>query len=213
MSQQQIDSIRQAVAVMTDFFREQGIQNFSDEAKLAFANFLDQAADRVAELRSQMTPETPNIPPGADLLWQIAGGQPEAFINYLRTVPDPALNALITQPDRLNNLVEHFSRQQPPGEPPTADGIQHADLQSSNVYGFKYNPKNQRLLVRFNSGSVYGYDGVPAGVFDIFRRGAVPARTKGQNRWGRWWQGKIPSLGAAFYQMIRQGQYPYQRLS
>ena len=32
------------------------------------------------------------IPVGAELLWMLAGGQDDAFINYLRTYPDPAFN-------------------------------------------------------------------------------------------------------------------------
>lgn len=213
MSQAQIDQIRQAVAEMTSYVRSTGIQNFSDEAKLEFANFLSRSADRISELRQAIPPITPNIPEGSELLWQLAGGQPDAFVNYLRTVPDPALNSLLRQPDVLNNLINHFTRTAPPGEPPSSDGIQHADLNSSNIYGFKYNPKNQRLMVKFQEGPVYGYDGVPPGVFDIFRQGAVPAKTDGKNRFGRWWKKKQPSLGAAFYEMIRQGGYPYQRLS
>jgi len=213
MSQQQIDQIRDAVRELTDFFQSHGIQNFSDTSKTAFANFLDQAADRVAELRSQLPPTIPQIPNGAEMLWQIAGAQPDAFVNYLRTVPDPALNALITRPDQLNSIIDHLSRVSPPGIPITQDGIQSSDLESSNIWGYKYNPRNRRLLVRFNSGSIYGYDNVPQGIFDIFKQGAVPAKTNGQNQFGKWWQGKQPSLGAAFYQMVRMGGYPYQRLS
>ena len=213
MSQQRIDEIRQAVASITDYIQSVGIQSFSDEAKMALADLFSQAADRIADLRAQIQAPAPAVPQGALLLWQIAGSQPDAFVNYLRSVPDPQLNALLTQPDILNNLIEYLQREHPPGETPVVDGITHADLQSSNVFGFQYNPRNRRLLVRFNSGSVYGYDNVPPAVYQVFAKGAVPARTSGRNRWGRWWQGKIPSLGAAFYQMIRLGNYPYQRLS
>lgn len=214
MSEQQIDQIRQAVAQMTDFFRERGIQSFSDAAKSAFSKFLDQAADKIADLRSQMTSETPNIPQGADMLWKISGSDPTAFTNYLRTVPDPSLNALLTQPDRLSNIIDHLSKEDPKKPAyQTAEGIQETDLQSSNIWGYKYNPRNKRLQIRFNDGAIYGYDNVPQPIFDIFKSGAVPAKTDGQNRYGSWWRGKIPSMGAAFYQMIRLGGYPYQRLS
>ena len=76
-----------------------------------------------------------------------------------------------------------------------------------------------RLLVRFlgdhpnRNGPVYAYGGVPREVFDMFQKGAVPARTDGQNKWGKWWKGKVPSIGASLYTLIKQRGYPYQRLS
>ena len=64
-----------------------------------------------------------------------------------------------------------------------------------------------------DGGPIYGYDGVPKVIYDLFQSGSIPARTNGQNRWGKWWKGKVPSLGASLYTLISQGQYPYQRLS
>ena len=153
------------------------------------------------------------IPAGADLLWILSNGQPDAFISYLHTIPDPALNALSRNPAELQRTINQLSQQitMPHGE--VQQGIPKADLQSSNVYGFSYNPRDKHLYVRFNSGSVYEYNGVPAQVFKIFASGAVPAKTTGQNQWGKWWKGKIPSLGAAFYEMIREGGFPYQKVA
>ena len=90
---------------------------------------------------------------------------------------------------------------------------------SSNINSFGYDPKNGRLLVKFQgdypqeNGAVYGYDNVPQVIFDLFQKGAVPARTDGKNKWGRWWKGKLPSLGASLFTLIKNGGYPYQRLS
>jgi len=84
---------------------------------------------------------------------------------------------------------------------------------SSNIYGFRYDPSTRRMLVRFNSGSIYKYENVPPGVFRIFQQGAVPAKTNGENKYGKWWVGKQPSAGAAFFEMIKKGGYPYQRMS
>mgnify|MGYP001558330300 CR=1 FL=1 len=92
-------------------------------------------------------------------------------------------------------------------------------MPSSNVEGFAYDDKTGRLLVRFlgkhpiRNGPIYGYEGVPKNIFEIFRKGAIPAKTNGINKWGSWWQGKYPSIGAAMYHVIRGGAYPYQRLS
>jgi len=99
---------------------------------------------------------------------------------------------------------------EPPLEPSMA---------SSNIHSFGYDPESGRLLVKFQgngaagAGPVYGYGGVPKVIFELFKRGAVPARTDGQNKWGKWWKGKFPSAGAALYTLIKEGGYPYQKLS
>jgi hypothetical protein len=124
------------------------------------------------------------------------------------------LNALTDRIDQLQRENPISAPSPPQEEPPLEEG-----MASSNVNSFGYDPENQRLLVKFNgrdqrdNGPVYGYDGVPKVIFDLFQSGAIPARTNGRNRWGRWWQGKVPSLGASLYTLIGQGQYPYQRLS
>jgi len=175
-------------------------------------------SQRQAQTREQAeTAAIPQVeapqPVGADLLWILAGGQEDAFVNYLRTFPDPALNSLLENPALLTSTIEHLNRTMPQGERGSAQGIPQAPLDSSNIYGFQYDPSSGHLKVRFQSGSIYSYQGVPPGIFRVFQNGAVPARTTGQNKFGKWWTGKIPSLGAAFYQLIRQGNYPYQRLS
>jgi len=92
-------------------------------------------------------------------------------------------------------------------------------MPSSNVEGFAYDDKTNRLYVRFlgkhpnRNGPIYSYEGVPPVMFDLFRRGAVPARTDGQNKWGKWWKGKVPSLGASVYTLLKLGGFPYQRLT
>lgn len=191
---------------------QDSIQNgevLSDEFLSMVAQELNLTTDRITELNEIIQ----GTHPGAQLLWILAGQNPDAFINYLRTFPDPELNALLRNPSQLAATIQNLQRTMPQGELPSADGIPHAPLNSSNIYGFRYDQKSGRLLVRFQSGSVYGYQGVPPGVFKVFQEGAVPATTNGQNKFGKWWTGKIPSLGAAFYQLIRSGGYPYVRLS
>ena len=197
----------------------------SDEFQGMLAEELTATTTRIDELRAASNvPEPPEGPPpeipqgqppspGAQLMWILAGQQPDAFVNYLRSYPDPELNALVSNPAELQRVLAQLQQSNPtPEQQPVADGVEKAPLNSSNIYGFKYDPKSGRLRVRFQSGSVYSYDGVPPGVFKVFQQGAVPAQTTGRNRFGRWWTGKIPSLGAAFYQMIRNGGYQYQRL-
>lgn len=92
-------------------------------------------------------------------------------------------------------------------------------MPSSNVSAFSYDPEKEKLLVQFlgkypnRKGSVYSYDNVPKVIFDLFKRGAVPARTKGKNRWGSWWKGKVPSIGASLYTLLKESGFPYQRLT
>lgn len=196
-------------------------ERLSDEIQGRIADEINFTTDRIDQLRQEIGERPPVEPPtrgpqpvGVDLLWQLAAGDETAFIGYLRTFPDPALNALLRNPTQLQETIADLQRRMPPGQQPMSEGgIPHADLNSSNIYGFRYNPQNGRLMVRFQSGSVYGYDGVPQGVFNVFKQGAVPAATNGQNQYGRWWTGKQPSLGAAFYNLIRQGGYNYRRLS
>ena len=89
----------------------------------------------------------------------------------------------------------------------------------SNVEGFLYDFQINRMYVRFlgdypnREGPVYAYENVPKNIFDLFRQGAIPARTKGKNRWGEWWKGKVPSLGASLYTLIKNQGYQYSRVS
>ncbi len=117
--------------------------------------------------------------------------------------------------DRIDQLQVEL--QQAPVEgltPPIEPG-----MESSNVEGFAYDPEMQKLFVRFlgkypdRNGPIYSYEGVPNVIFDLFQKGAIPARTDGQNAWGKWWKGKVPSMGASMYTLIKGGGYPYQKVS
>lgn len=123
---------------------------------------------------------------------------------------------------RIDQLRGQIGQESPadglPPNPPQQQPITEA-MPSSNIEGFAYDDKNGRLLVRFlgkhpdRNGPIYGYEGVPQNIFEIFRKGAIPAKTNGKNKWGEWWQGKYPSIGAAMSHLIKAGGYPYQRLS
>jgi hypothetical protein len=102
---------------------------------------------------------------------------------------------------------------------PPQDPDLNASMPSSNISQFGYDEKNGRLLVQFlgkypdRDGPIYAYGGVPKQIFDLFQKGAIPARTDGRNRWGKWWKGKVPSMGASMYTLIKGGGYPYERIS
>lgn len=127
----------------------------------------------------------------------------------------------------LQNILQLIQEQEPTGEPPltppsappsNASSL-NPSMPSSNIEGFSYDDKTGRLLVRFlgkhpnRNGPIYSYDQVPPNIFDIFRRGAIPAKTNGKNKWGEWWQGKYPSMGAAMSHLIKAGGYPYRQVA
>jgi len=73
---------------------------------------------------------------------------------------------------------------------------------SSNVAKIMYNDETLELVLQFNDKSIYTYSGVS---FDLFRDimdGNGVCRTEGENRWGEWWVGKSPSVGAAVYERL-----------
>lgn len=97
--------------------------------------------------------------------------------------------------------------------------LEQAPHESSNISRFRYEPNSKKLYVQFlgkhpnPNGPVYSYEGVPPNIFDVLRRGAVSPKTSGKNAWHTWREGTTPSHGAAMYALIKQGGYPYQRLS
>ena len=135
------------------------------------------------------------------------------------TIDDAVQGAIAQTLELLMGRIEALrgqGGQVPAG--PTPEQI-HPGGPSSNVEGFAYDPKTNKLLVRFlgkhpnRNGPIYGYDKVPPEIFDLLRKGAVPARTDGKNKWGKWWKGKVPSFGASVFTLIKNGGYNYRRMA
>lgn len=129
-----------------------------------------------------------------------------------------ALGAFIYQfTETIQNQMGNLNAPSP--VPPDEIPPLETSMPSSNVNSFSYNPDNQEMFVKFQgdypseNGPVYKYGGVPPVIFDLFQKGAVPARTKGSNDWGEWWEGKVPSLGASLFTLIKNGGYPYERIT
>lgn len=107
------------------------------------------------------------------------------------------------------------------GESPTVSPVPQMtpSMPSSNVEGFSYDDENNRLYVRFlgdypnRNGPIYSYENVPPVIFELFKRGSVPARTDGKNKWGTWWKGKVPSIGASVYGLLKLGGFPYAKVA
>jgi hypothetical protein len=100
----------------------------------------------------------------------------------------------------------------PPRAPPPG-------MPSSNVAGMDYDDKTGNLMVQFlgkypnREGPIYQYPQTPRVIAELLQSGAVPARTDGQNRWGKWWKGKAPSAGASVFALLKNRNAPYQRLT
>lgn len=202
------DSLSGQEATEVQAFLSEMIQFVADESqRQQELNVPQEAPEPIAQ-------ELVGPPPtsSAQLLWILAGQKVDAFIHYLENYPDPQAHALLQNPEELDRVINYLNRIMPAGQQPVVEGIPHADINSSNIYGFRYDPQSGSLRVRFQNGSVYGYQGVPPQIFNLFKQGAIAAKTNGQNNFGRWWIGKQPSLGASFYELIRSGGYPYQKL-
>jgi hypothetical protein len=185
------------------------INELSPEEFKVVQDTLNLARERVSE---ELVSEEDRIPKGAEFLYLLAGGDPKAFAKYAKQVPDANINRLAKNKTALENTLNKLqgSIQISKGE---EAGIPQAGLQSSTVYGFKYSPKNKRLFVKFQGDGVYKYDNVPSNIARLFMNGAAMAKTQGSNKFGAWWKGKKPSLGAALNQHIKNLGFPYQKIS
>src|ERR1700690_641668 len=192
-------------------------EEISDEFYGMIAQTLGNIYSSIEELEQSnnqpSAPPAPPISPDAQLLWVLAGQQEQAFISYLRDFPSAETQRLLNNPNLLSKTIEQLTQMMPAGEQPVVDGIQHADLNSSNIWGTAYDPKSGKLKVRFQGGSEYEYDGVPVNIYRAFQKGNAQAKTSGKNQYGQWWKFKSPSLGAAMNQYIKAGNFPYRKLN
>jgi hypothetical protein len=200
-----------SVSQLVDYIQSNG-GNFNTEAQREISEFLSEVNQFIESYQEEPSIET-NIPPNVGQIWNLSGGNEQAFTDYLRQIPDPALNSLLTNPTQLRSIIRRLQENQPQERSREVEGIPQAPLQSSNIWGMAYDQRNRKAYVKFQGDGVYEYDGIPPMIFELFRRGSVPAKTNGQNQFGKWWKGKNPSLGAAFFELIRNGGYPYQKIS
>lgn len=122
--------------------------------------------------------------------------------------------------NRITVLRQEQSQESPVDqlEPVLKETPMQEAMPSSNINAFNYDYDNGNLLIKFQGdkgrgqGPVYSYQGVQPYIFDLFKRGAAIAKTSGKNKWGKWWKGKSPSIGAAMHAFIKGGNYPYQKI-
>lgn len=218
------DLINELLDIIIDELREMQSrgENISEDIQNRIADEIEASIRRLEELdneiqaveyeRSQQAMAGAPVSADAQLLWTLAGGNQNAFINYLRQFPSESTQNLLNNPLEFSRVVTILNHTMPQGALPVQDGIEKAPLQSSNIWGARYDPHHQKLIVRFQGGSVYEYGGVPNIIWNAFIHGNAPAKTSGQNQYGRWWVGKNPSLGAALNFYIKAAGFPYRRI-
>jgi hypothetical protein len=130
------------------------------------------------------------------------------------TLSDEFQGTIAQELTYLTTRIDELRAQQTPAIPPL-----DKSMDSSVIEAFKYDPKRNKLFVQFKGkypnaeGHIYSYDNTPPEIFELFRRGAIPAKTKGFNRWGQWWRGKVPSMGSSMNVLLKGLGLPYQRLT
>ena len=140
------------------------------------------------------------------------------FISAQTEEPPQEIVELLEQV--MNHAAKRIAelRQQSPSAP-NVPQLDPGPFPSSNVNSFKYDPKNQKLFVKFHgkdnpsSGPTYQYSNIPGFIYDVFSKGAIGPKTSGQNRYHRWIKNVTPSLGGTLNALIKAGNFPYQKVS
>lgn len=143
------------------------------------------------------------------------------LMEFISTQPEEPPQEIVELLEQVMNHVANRIAELRQTAPvaPTAQPDLTPSMPSSNIDAFGYDDKTGRLMVKFlgkhpnRNGPIYSYEGVPKVIFDLFRQGSIPARTNGKNKWGSWFKGKVPSIGASMYTLIKNGGYAYNRLS
>ena len=140
----------------------------------------------------------------------------KGLISSGKQISSEVMTAAAAEIRRLTQGIQAIQAGTPQAPPiPPLD----KSMDSSVINAFKFDPKKNKLFVQFKgkyptaNGSIYSYDNVPNEIFDLFRKGAIPAKTKGSNRWGQWWKGKHPSMGSSMNVLLKGMGLPYQKLS
>jgi len=76
------------------------------------------------------------------------------------------------------------------------------DINSANVDRVMFNDETNELVVKFNDGSKYTYFNINFSEFNSVVSGLADCKTEGQNKWGEWFVGKTPSVGAAVWEYL-----------
>lgn len=95
----------------------------------------------------------------------------------------------------------------------TEDNVEHefkkwraTNIRSSNVKKIMYNDETKEMFIQFQDKSIYTYFGVSFNLFLDVSGGNATCITSGENKYGSWFVGKTPSVGAAVHRwLIKKG--------
>lgn len=173
---------------------------------------IKEIKNRVKEIFRQVLAMGEEPPPEIqDLLIKVLE-KAQRQVDELRAQQAEEVNVEPIQPVEPEPPIEPIQ----PGKP--IPPLSPAPFPSSNINAFRYDPKEERLFVKFQdkypfqNGPVYVYEGVPKYIMEVFVRGAVAPKTSGKNKWHRWQKGITPSHGAAMYALIKSGGFPYTKV-
>lgn len=104
------------------------------------------------------------------------------------------------------------------GEELTEDSVEYIfkkwrgdNIKSSNVKNIMYNDETKEMFIQFQDKSIYTYFNVSFQLFLDVSGGKATCITSGENKYGSWWVGKTPSVGAAVHKYLIKGGVTYKK--
>lgn len=85
------------------------------------------------------------------------------------------------------------------------------NIQSSNVKKIMYNDETREMFIQFQDRSIYTYFEVPFQLFLDVSGGKATCITTGENKYGSWFVGKTPSVGAAVHKLLVKRGVKYKK--
>lgn len=100
----------------------------------------------------------------------------------------------------------------------TEETIEHAfkkwradNIQSANVKKIMYNDETKEMFIQFQDKSIYTYYNVSMNLFLDVSGGRATCITSGENKYGSWYVGKTPSVGAAVHKFLVKSGIKYKK--
>ena len=74
-----------------------------------------------------------------------------------------------------------------------------------------YNDETKEMFIQFQDKSIYTYFEVPFQLFLDVSGGKATCITSGENKYGSWYVGKTPSVGAAVHRYLVKKNVKYKK--
>jgi hypothetical protein len=84
-------------------------------------------------------------------------------------------------------------------------------MPSSNVRAIMYNDETKDMFIQFQDKSIYTYYNVDFNLFLKVSNGEATCITSGESKYGSWYVGKNPSLGAATHKYLIKTGVKYKK--